>query len=513
MRTCGTRYCLQLICRCQRLGCHGIAAHAAPVEDGKSEVDFVATWIRLGAAAVVEYRVTAHTQLYVGEAVDGFQALGLGADVQGTLCELNIQTTVARGLCHLGGFTRCAVPGFQRTLRFRARYSAWRGLRFRFVEGVYEAYVNFMFRPALQIITAYMVLPWVRMHQHDYTVTGHRFGGKRFRFAGDLGTYYIPFLISIGLGFAAYVLMVLVVMGGAFLGAAASGGGEPGGPPSTGMLVGIFAPLIVVYLALLALPIYLRTKHMNLMWRYASLGGHRFECTLRARDMIWIYFSNGVAIVLSVGLLVPWAMIRIARYRARHFALLADGELDHFVAEAERAEGANLRGEIIRNHCIGNGDIPADHLDVQARFKHHIGSLRVGPDVELRECGDVARQDASACHADAALHPRCKQWLTAHRYGDVGERPEGDEFDLAWSVAERLNHCTDAVVRGGHATTEVKANVAHAVFAMHHLGRLERARQWLGGTGVHGYFGTTSLTKSSLMWIFHALPCGIHEMT
>ena len=97
--------------------------------------------------------------------------------------------------------------------------------------------------------------------------------------------------------------------------------------------------------------------------------------------------------------------------------------------------------------------------------------------------------------------------------GDVGERPEGDEFDLAWSVAERLNHRTDAVVRGGHATTEVKANVAHAVFAMHHLGRLERARQWLGGTGVHGYFGTTSLTKRSLLWIFHALPCGIHEMT
>ena len=227
-----------------------------------------------------------------------------------------------------------------RTLRFRARYSAWRGLRFRFVEGVYEAYVNFMFRPALQIVTAYMVLPWVRMHQHDYTVTGHRFGGKRFRFAGDLGTYYIPFLISIGLGFGAYVLMMVVAFGGAFLGAALSGDSGVGGEPPMGVMIGIFAPLIAVYLALLALPIYLRTKYINLMWRYASLGGHRFESTLRARDMIWIYFSNGVAIVASVGLLVPWAMVRIARYRAAHFTLLADGELDHFVAEAERAEGA-----------------------------------------------------------------------------------------------------------------------------------------------------------------------------
>ncbi|HEX4855001.1 YjgN family protein [Arenimonas sp.] len=227
-----------------------------------------------------------------------------------------------------------------RTLRFRARYSAWRGLRFRFVEGVYEAYVNFMFRPALQIITAYMVLPWVRMHQHDYTVTGHRFGGKRFRFAGDLGTYYIPFLISIGLGFAAYVLLVIAMIGFAFLASAMGGDADSNQKLSEGAMAGMLLPIVFVYLALLALPIYLRTKHMNLMWRYASLGGHRFECTLRARDMIWIYFSNGVAIVASVGLLVPWAMIRIARYRAQHFALLADGELDHFVAEAERAEGA-----------------------------------------------------------------------------------------------------------------------------------------------------------------------------
>jgi uncharacterized membrane protein YjgN (DUF898 family) len=227
-----------------------------------------------------------------------------------------------------------------RTLRFRARYSAWRGLRFRFVEGVFEAYVNFMFRPALQIITAYMVLPWVRMHQHDYTVTGHRFGGKRFRFSGDLGTYYIPFLVTIGLGFAAYLLMIGGVVGMTFLHKAMSGGAGADGQMPGSLMASIFVPLVVAYLALLALPIYLRTKYINLMWRCASLGGHRFECTLRARDVIWIYFSNGVAIVASVGLLVPWAMIRLARYRAQHFVLLADGELDHFVAEAELTEGA-----------------------------------------------------------------------------------------------------------------------------------------------------------------------------
>ncbi len=229
----------------------------------------------------------------------------------------------------------------QRTLRFRARYSAWRGLRFRFVDGVYEAYVNFMFRPMLQIPTLYLTLPWVRMHQHDYVVRGHRFGGLRFDFRGDLGTYFIPFLICAGLGFVAYIAM-MVAMFGVIAVSAALGVPTEGadGAPSQGTMIAMFVPMAIAYLGLLALPVFLRTRYTNLMWKFSSLGPHRFESTLRARDVIWIYFSNGLAIVFSLGLAVPWAMVRLAKYRAAHFAMWVQGDLDSFVAEAERAEDA-----------------------------------------------------------------------------------------------------------------------------------------------------------------------------
>lgn len=227
----------------------------------------------------------------------------------------------------------------QRTLRFRARYSAWRGLRFRFVEGVYEAYVNFFFRPMVQIFTLYLALPWVRMKQHEYVVSGHRFGGLRFGFRGDLGTYFIPFLIMMGLGVGAYILMAIAAAGGAVMGAALGEGAE-GGEPSTLAMAAIIAPIALVYVAFLTLPVFLRTRYTNLMWQFSYLGPHRFESTLRARDVIWIYVSNGVAIVFSLGLLVPWAMIRLAKYRAAHFAVWVQGGLDQFAAEAERAEGA-----------------------------------------------------------------------------------------------------------------------------------------------------------------------------
>ena len=225
----------------------------------------------------------------------------------------------------------------QRALRFRARYSAWRGLRFRFVNGVDDAYLNFMFRPMLQLPTMYMVMPWVRKHQQEYVVTGHRFGGLRFGFQGDLGPYYIPFAISLGIGFAAYFLMMAWLVGGSLLAGATA---EPGAEPSGWAMAGILGPLILVYAVLLVLPVYVRTRYTNLLWANTRLGPHRFACTLRARDVIWIYLSNGLAIVCSLGLLVPWAMVRVARYRAAHFQVLALGDLDAFVAEAERAEGA-----------------------------------------------------------------------------------------------------------------------------------------------------------------------------
>jgi len=53
--------------------------------------------------------------------------------------------------------------------------------------------------------------------------------------------------------------------------------------------------------------------------------------------MFWIYLGNILAIIVSVGLLVPWAKVRLARYRMDNLALLVEGDLDGFLA-AQRAQ-------------------------------------------------------------------------------------------------------------------------------------------------------------------------------
>ncbi|MEO8162068.1 MAG: YjgN family protein, partial [Arenimonas sp.] len=204
------------------------------------------------------------------------------------------------------------------SLRFRARYSAWRGLRFGFDGRPGQAYTAFMLYPLVAAVTMYLMVPWMVKEQQAYTVKNHHFGGKRFEFGGALGVYYKPFLIALGIGFAIFFVMIIGIFGIAFVGAAAAGG-DSGGDPAKhmGVMASVltFSFIVVLYAGMLALGVYVRTSFINLRWNNTSLGEHRFESTLDWKQMIWIYLSNGLGILVTLGLAVPWAQVRMLRYR------------------------------------------------------------------------------------------------------------------------------------------------------------------------------------------------------
>ncbi len=223
-----------------------------------------------------------------------------------------------------------------RTLVFRARYSAWRGLRFRFHGGAGDAYSNYFFRPMVLPFTLYLAYPWLRMHQHDYMVSGHRFGGRRFQFAANTEGYFKPFFAMLGLSLLVYIVfMFLAAMVFSTLPHP-----DPGAPRPTSPPMAVMALMALTYAGLLLVKTFMSTRYHNVMWQHTRLGAHRFECTLSAGQMMWLYFSNAVVIVLTLGMAIPWAMVRLAHYRAEQFTVVAADSLDNFVAESAQAEGA-----------------------------------------------------------------------------------------------------------------------------------------------------------------------------
>lgn len=114
--------------------------------------------------------------------------------------------------------------------------------------------------------------------------------------------------------------------------------------PEVGTIATVLG-MTLIYAGYLIGFVFIAMRLANLFWTSLALDGHRFESNLQARDLAWIYFSNTLAIIVSLGLLIPWAVVRAGRYRASRLAFLASGSLDVFVAEAgaeQSATGAEI---------------------------------------------------------------------------------------------------------------------------------------------------------------------------
>lgn len=225
-------------------------------------------------------------------------------------------------------------------VRFRARYSAWRGVRFGFDGSVGSAYGPFLGWVLLSAMSITLLSPIAKRKQHEWLATHHRFGRMRFDYHGEDGAYYRPWLVAVGLFL---VVLVLAVVGfGAVIAALVAGGegGEGGTPDEAAIQLAVMAPLALFYLGLFAVMTYLRTRQVNLLWNNTTLAGVRFVSTLRVRDVAWLYFSNLVVILCTLGLATPWAMIRLARYRAANLRLESEAGLGDFGAAPGSERGA-----------------------------------------------------------------------------------------------------------------------------------------------------------------------------
>ena len=118
----------------------------------------------------------------------------------------------------------------------------------------------------------------------------------------------------------------------------APGRGAPADPRA---MIAFVATLygVVIALSVTIGPAF-RALLTNLIWSNTRLGEHRLECDLSPWMMIWLAVSNLVAVIATVGLLVPWAQIRWTGYLLSRIRLLPASDLQEFEAGAPEAVGA-----------------------------------------------------------------------------------------------------------------------------------------------------------------------------
>ena len=92
----------------------------------------------------------------------------------------------------------------------------------------------------------------------------------------------------------------------------------------------------------------------NYVAQNLTMEGVRFSSTLNKGEFAWLYFTNLLAVVGTLGLALPWAIVRAHAYKVSHFYVHIDDPrvMDRIRSAAQR-EGS------------GVGDAATDLMDIE----------------------------------------------------------------------------------------------------------------------------------------------------
>lgn len=227
---------------------------------------------------------------------------------------------------------------------FQLRNTSYHGLRFNFQRNYKDSFITFYGGALIALFSLGLAAPSVVYMRNKFIANNAGYGRTQFNFNGRQGPFYSIFWSSVGLALLGGIGVALLVGGmGSVFGAAVGN--------SSGAAAGLAAQVIAVItmMALFgfyaAIGIYVQTRQRNYVWNSTTLGGNSFESTLSVRSMVFIMLTNAVVIALSLGLMIPWAQIRLARYRAEHMTVhLADDWREYVVAKD--SQGSALGEEV-----------------------------------------------------------------------------------------------------------------------------------------------------------------------
>jgi uncharacterized membrane protein YjgN (DUF898 family) len=212
-------------------------------------------------------------------------------------------------------------------LRFNARMTSYRNVRFNFAGNYWEAFIAFILLPLAALFTLGLLVPVMSQVTATYIAKGYRYGTAPFAAKPLIRAYYgvffraFLFAILVAALIGGAVAMVLVATDGMFAGA-------------------VVVAILTFYLTIIPAAIFYAAGARNVIYNALALDNrHRFESTLKPLRYVWIIVSNFFVTIATFGLMRAWAAIRSTRYIAAHTAVLISGTVDDYVGEIESDTG------------------------------------------------------------------------------------------------------------------------------------------------------------------------------
>lgn len=227
--------------------------------------------------------------------------------------------------------------------RFFCRNSACRNVRFRFTGTLGEAYAAYLGIPIMGIVTLGLAQPYVFFRQKEYFFRNVSYGGRRSEFLGAPG-FFFKLYYGAGVLFVVLIIFYSMAMAQVMRMPAAQGSVD----------TAIWAQIAGLYLLMFAGGFIINAMVTNYCWNNTEFPRcASFVCRIHPLRYAWIQISNAVLSVLSLGLLIPWAKVRMYRYRTSCLSVNLYPEFDTLIAEQDDQEDGAF------------GDMAADEFDFE----------------------------------------------------------------------------------------------------------------------------------------------------
>ncbi len=251
---------------------------------------------------------------------------------------------------YLAGFPWLIYKAF----RFKARNTAYRNLRFKYLGELGESYTLFLLWPILIPFTFGLIFPYWAMKKKIFFLDNLSFGKSKFSLKPSPGEYYKWYIIFWAAAMVLYLVVVFLMIGGAF-GVAALGGefsqttqsGDIAENPfdysaTSGFFIGM---AVLFYVLFIAAAVIWQQGLWMLIFNYNmsvwETGNLRFKSSMQFWPFCQIMVTNAFLSILSLGFLIPWAKVRATRYLLENmFVISPTTTLGEFADDASDEESA-----------------------------------------------------------------------------------------------------------------------------------------------------------------------------
>ena len=246
---------------------------------------------------------------------------------------------------------------------FRLRNSMYRNIRFRFDSAYLEAYKTLLIPLGLMVAATALIytafstselatimeaeteaefrredaffsifflaaipfIPYLVFLLRRFVIDHMHYGSARGKFVAWAWEFYKIYLKGFVLMFGS--VLVIGILFGLVIAALGLSDTFEQGATAGDAAAAMTMPVIVMVIGMYAIGFYLlgyvNSRLTNATFNGTEIGPLLLHSTLRGRELGNLYLTNTIAVVLSLGLLVPWVKIRMARYKASRTEFLA----------------------------------------------------------------------------------------------------------------------------------------------------------------------------------------------